>query len=281
MNVKRGNFEFNRYALAITCFFISYLVINSIDFSSLPAPLGDLIWSVPLIFETVVAGVAGLKGSRLFGGIRNFTGRLLFYFSLGIFTAAMFYVYYVIGFLKILTASVYLDVLLADSGFALWILVLSNCFPVYGLLASVSSAWDKYDSKFLVVVLFSLAFALIIGWTNLVFADPLDATTTVADTVLWVGIVPTLAFLELSSAVLLLRSLGRWYVTKSITVLVLAALFSGVLSQLGDSVMYYWLAESHSLGAAIYWSNLMGNFAIFLVCLAITQIKPRMTGPFF
>ena len=292
MNLKLGKFEFNRYALAITCSFILFVVMRSIYFLSLggqfvasPPPasalVGKLLW-VPLIFEAIVAGIAGLKGSHLFGGRRNFTGKLLFYFSLQIFSYMVFVAYFELQALNILTPSFYLDLLFANSGFAFWIVGLMFCFPAYALWAGVRSTWGKFDSKFLLVVFLSLAFALVVGWVNLVWADPAAGETTVADTMLWVGIVPTMVFLELSSAVLLLRSLGKWYVKKSITALVLAVLFNVTMIAIVTSVGFYWFAVTYNpTFASYFWGDLMGSFANFLICLAITQFKVRMTGPFF
>jgi len=88
--------------------------------------------------------------------------------------------------------------------------------------------------------------------------------------------------LALSSAVLLLRSLGKWYVKKSITALVLAVLFDVTMIAIITSIGFYWFAVVYNPNFASYfWGDVMGNFACFLICLAITQFKVRMTGPFF
>jgi len=291
MNLKVGNFEFNKYALAITCLFILFVVMRSIyffmgggQFVGSPTPssttLGALVW-LPPILEAIIAGVAGLKASHLFGGRRNFTGKLLFYFSLQIFFYMAGLVYIELETLKILTSSFYLEVLFANSGFALWILGLMFYFPAYALWAGVRSTWAKFDSKFLLVIFLSLAVACMVGWANLVWADPTSGTTTVADTILWVGIIPILTFLELSSGVLLLRSLGKWYVKKSITPLVLAVLVNVITIAIVTSVGFYWFAVTYKLNFAYFWGDLIPNFANFLICLAVTQFKVRMTRPFF
>jgi hypothetical protein len=292
MNLKVGDFEFNKYALAITCFFVLFVVMRTINFFSIsgqfvgePLPattlLGDLVW-MPLIFEAIVAGIAGLKASHLFGGRRNFTGKLLFYFSLQIFFYMAFVTYFELQALKILTPSFFLDVLFANSGFAFWIAGLMFCFPAYALWAGVRSTWSKFDSKFLMAVSLSFALALMVGAVNLLWGDPTAGQTTVADTVLWVGIVPTMTFLELSSGILLLRSLGKWYVKKSITALVLAVLFNVTMIAIVSSVGFYWFAVAYNPNFASYfWGDLLGNCANFLICLAITQFRIRMTGPFF
>ena len=287
MKLNLGGFEFNKYAVAIICLFILFVVMRSIYFfigifvdftTQLPPPP---LWA-PLILETIVAGVAGLKASDLFGGRRNFTGRLLFYFSLQIFFYMAFLVYFELQSLQLVTSSFYLQLLFANSGFGLWILGIQFCFPAYALWASVRSTWNKFDSKSVVVIFLSIAFALVVGWANLVWADPAAGQTTVADTVLWVGIFPTMAFLELSSGVLLLRSLGKWYVKKSITALVLTLLINVAMLAIVTSVGFYWFAMVYNPFFASYvWFDVMGSFAAFLLCLAITQFKVRMTGPYY
>jgi hypothetical protein len=149
-------------------------------------------------------------------------------------------------------------------------------------VASVRSTWDKFDSKFLLVVFFSLAFALMVGWVNLVWVDAVAGQTTFADTILWVGIVPILTFLGTSSGVLLLRSLGKWYVKKNITALVFAVLFGVAMFAILSSIGWAWFAVAYNPHFASYvWFQLIGNFSAFVVCLAVTQFKARMTGPFF
>jgi hypothetical protein len=148
-------------------------------------------------------------------------------------------------------------------------------------VASVRSLWDKYDHKTLLVVLFSLALAVVVGWTNLVFADPIFGQTTTSDTVLWVGLVPILAFLELASDILLLRFLGRWYVAKSLTILAFAYVFYSALIPLMTSLLAFLLVQSANFDTAFFFTRLTANLALYLVCLAMTQVKPRVSGPFY
>jgi hypothetical protein len=282
MSLKLWGFEFNKYALAVTCSFLPTLVwfVSKFFFTSLHATALAVLLYVGWFLQTIVAGIAGLKESHMFGGRKNFTGRLLFFFSLGIFMTTIFYLYDALLGFQVLPSSFILEGLLAGSGAENWLLVLIYVFPAYALVTSVRSLWNGYDSKSLLVIICSVAFATVVGWANF-FGNIAAGTTTLADSILWVGIAPTLAFLELASGVLLLRSLGKWYVAKSMTAFVLAVLFAGVVFQLASSIVFTWFATASNLDVANYWSNLIGNIAIFLVCIAITQIKPRMTGPFF
>ncbi len=275
MNSKFGTpmkFQFNRYAMVITTFF----VLTIVAVFTLPPALSDLRL-LPAGLETFVAGIVGWKASRMFGGRRNFIGRVLIFFSLAIFGYTIAATLTALEDLQLL----HTPILLSESGISTWIGVLAGCFSAYALIASVRSLWDRYDHKTLLVVLGSLALAFVVGWTNLVFADPVFGQTTFTDTVLWVGLVPILAFLQLASAILLLRFLGRWYAAKSLVVLALAYVLYSALIPLMTSLLAFLLVQSANFDTAFLFIRLSVNSALYLVCLAMTQVRPRVTGPFY
>ncbi len=275
MNSKFGTparFEFNRYALVITAFFV--LTLAAVF--TLPPALSD-VRLLPAGLETLVAGIVGWRASRMFGGRRNFIGRVLIFFSLAIFGYTIAATVTALEDLQLLHA----PILLSESGISTWIGVLAGCFSAYALVASVRSLWDRYDHKTLLVVLFSLVLALAVGWTNLVFANPVFGQTSFSDTVLWVGLVPILAFLQLASAILLLRFLGRWYAAKSLAILAFAYVFYSALIPLMTSLLAFLLVQSANFDTAFFFIRVTVNFALYLVCLAMTQVRPRVTGPFY
>jgi hypothetical protein len=275
MTSKLGNpmkFEFNKYAIAITTFFVLTLVV----ILALPPALSDLRL-LPVGLETVVAGIVGWRASKKFGGRRNFIGRVLIFFSLAIFGYTIVTIVTALEDLQLIQP----PALLSTSGVTTWITVLASCFSAYALVASVRSLWDRVDHRTLLVVLFSLALAFVVGWTNLVFADPVFGQTTFSDTVLWVGLVPVLAFLQLASAILLLRFLGRWYAAKSLVVLALAYVLYSALIPLMTSLLAFLLVQSANFDTAFFFIHLAANFALYLVCLAMTQVRPRVDGPFY
>jgi hypothetical protein len=275
MNSKSGNpvrFEFNKYAVAITALFALTIVL----ILALPPSLSDLRL-LPVGLETVVAGIVGWRASRMFGGRKNFIGRVLILFSLAIFGYTIATALTALEDLQIIQA----PALLSVSGISTWVGVLASCFSAYALVVSVRSLWDRYDHRALLVILFSLALAFIVGWTNLVFADPVFGQTTFSDTVLWVGLVPTLSFLQLASAILLLKFLGRWYAAKSLVVLAFAFVFYSAWIPLVTSLGEYLLVQSANYDTAFLFARLSINFAIYLVCLAMTQVRPRVAGPFY
>jgi hypothetical protein len=265
-------FEFNKYAIAITGLFALIVIM----ILALPPALSYLRL-IPAGLETVLAGIVGWQASRKFGGRKNFIGRVLIFFSLAIFGCTI---------AAILTALQDLELiqplaLLSASGISTWTGILASCFSAYALVSSVRSLWDRYDHRTLLVVLFSLALALVVAWTNLAFADPVFGQTTFSDTVLWVGLVPTLAFLQLASAILLLRFLGRWYAAKSLVVLAFAFVFYSAWIPLVTSLGEFLLVQSANFDTAFLFGQLSINFAIYLVCLAMTQVRPREAGPFY
>ncbi len=275
MNLKSGmpmKFQVNRYAMVITTFFILTLVA----IFTLPAAVSGLRL-LPAGLETFVAGIVGWRASRMFGGRRNFIGRVLIFFSLAIFGYTIATTVTALEDLQLFHA----PALFSESGISSWIGVLGSCFAAYALVASVRSIWDRYDFKILLVVLFSSALAFVVGWTNLIFADPVFGQTTFSDTVLWVGLVPTLAFLQLTSAILLLRFLGRWYAAKSLALLAFAYVFFSAFIPLMTSLLAFLLVQSANFDTAFFFIRLSVNFALYLVCLAMTQVRPRVAGPFY
>ena len=265
-------FDFNKYVIIITALFALTLIAI---FGSPPA-LSDLRL-LPAGLETLVAGFVGWRASRMFGGRKNFIGRVLILFSLAVFGYVVAASVTALEDLQLLPA----QFLLSESGISTWISVLAGCFSAYALAASVRSLWDRHDRQTLLVVLFSLALAVVVSSTNLVYADAVFGQTTLSDTVLWVGLVPVLAFVQLASAVLLLRFLGRWYAAKNLAVLALAYVFYSALIPLMTSLVAFLLVQSANFDTAFFFIRLSGNFALYLVCVAMTQVRPRVTGPFY
>jgi len=265
-------FDFNKYVIIITALFALTLIAI---FGSPPA-LSDLRL-LPAGLETLVAGFVGWRASRMFGGRKNFIGRVLILFSLAVFGYVVAASVTALEDLQLLPA----QFLLSESGISTWISVLAGCFSAYALAASVRSLWDRHDHQTLLVVLFSLALAVVVSSTNLVYADAVFGQTTLSDTVLWVGLVPVLAFVQLASAVLLLRFLGRWYAAKNLAVLALAYVFYSALIPLMTSLVAFLLVQSANFDTAFFFIRLSGNFALYLVCVAMTQVRPRVTGPFY
>lgn len=265
-------FQFNKFAIAITVLFVITLLL----ILTLPPFMSDLRL-LPAGLETFLAAVVGWRASRTFGGRRNFIGRVLIFFSVAIlgYTIAAT----VTGFedLQFITA----PTLLSESGLSTWIGVLAGCFSAYALVVSVRAVWDKFDHRTVLVVLLALGLAFVVGWTNLVFADPIFGQTTVTDTVLWVGLVPTLAFIQLVSAILLLRFLGRWYAAKSLAILAFAYIFYSSLIPLITSLLAFLLVQSANFDIAFLIIRLSANLTLYLVCLAMTQLRPRTIGPFY
>ena len=265
-------FQFNKYAVAITGLFILTAILIFVS----PPSLSDLRL-IPAGLETLVAAVVGWRASRMFGGRKNFIGRVLIFFSLAIlgYTVAAT----ITGFEDLQLVSA--PAALSESGLSTWIGVLAGCFSAYALVVSVKVVWGRFDRKTLLVVLFALALAFVVGWTNLVFADPVFGQTTGPDTVLWVGLVPVLAFVQLVSALLLLRFLGRWYAAKNLTILAFAYVFYSALIPLVTSLLAFLLVQSANFDTAFLIIRVTANLGLYFVCLAMTQLRPRMAGPFY
>jgi hypothetical protein len=47
------------------------------------------------------------------------------------------------------------------------------------------------------------------------------------------------------------------------------------------SLVAFLLVQSANFDTAFFFIRLSGNFALYLVCVAMTQVRPRVTGPFY
>jgi hypothetical protein len=300
MKLNARAFEWNKYALAMTVFFTAWLILKSNLVPGLPNCLTILTcptWyqEVRLIVGTpgvVVGALAGLKASRSFGGRKNFTGRILYYFS--------FFVLFAFGPIYILF--IYFDalpnpfsnwlsynVLLPYSGIDVWESALAYVLPAYALVVSLRSVWDRFDLKSWMIILFSLASSSFLAWFNLLYGNAAGGYTTFLDAVLNVEIVPLLTFVQLAAAGLLWRSLGRWYVAKSVKALIGTYLFLGLVAQIIAGVLFAWLAgfgstnpaSSPNLDVPYFIASIEAIVAQYAFCMVLTQIKPRTSGRYF
>ena len=306
MTLKLGAFDWNKYALVTTGFFIVAMVLRAVRLTPIPllpycpsatsqSP-GCPVWFVELraafqSFMFIIGGMAGLKAAKSFGGRRNFTGRLLFYFSLLLFALGPFY-----------QLSVYLDsmpnpfsswlsfnVFLPYSGLDFWESNLAYFLPSYALVISLRSVWNRYDMKSWLIIILSVVFALVFGsWFSLA-TDASQGLTTLMDAVLFVGIGPLLLFVQLAAAGLLLHNLGRWYVARSIRALVVSYLVLGLVAQtifwdiIFGPVLGFGTnsATSSNLDVPFFYWGFVLLITFYLFCMVLTQIKPRTKGPFF
>ena len=100
------------------------------------------------------------------------------------------------------------------------------------------------------------------------------------DEIFWVGLFPVLIFLQLACGLLLINLLGKWYATKAIRTIAFGFVCFDILF---PPVVVYILVASF-LGVSQVTAFLTGiSFqavtAMFIVSLALTQMKPKQTGP--
>ena len=63
--------------------------------------------------------------------------------------------------------------------------------------------------------------------------------------------------------------------------LALAYVFYSAMIPVATSLVAFLLVQSANFETAFFFIHLSANFALYLVCLAMTQVKPRITGPFY
>jgi len=277
MKTNLATFQFNRHAILITTLYAAFLILQQSPLLGLPSYVFNLRL-VPGGLGLLYAGILGWRASRTFGGRKNIIGRILLFFSLAIFT-------YLIGAPILALEAIQrlngLNLLLANSGIDGWLPILAQCFAAFALVAGARAMFDRYDPKSLLAILLSFALAAFVSWANLVYADPAFGQTTLLDTVLWVGVVPALAFLMSTSALLLVRYLGKWYLARTLSVVVYAFLLYATLLPILDSYVLYVLFRSVSLDIALSILRGASTFVLFLIALGITQVRLRVAGKFY
>ena len=277
MKTKMGSFQLNVHAIIIAILYAAFLIFQQGPVLGLPSYLFNLRL-IPAGLGLLYAGILGWKASRIFGGRKNIIGRILLSFSLAILT-------YLVGVpilaLEAMQRLNGLNLLLANSGIDGWLPVVAQCFAAFALAVGARAMFDRYDRKFLLVVIISLALAAFVGWSNFAYADPAFGQTTALDTVLWVGVIPTLAFLMSASALLLVRYLGKWYIARTLAIVVFAFLLYSTLLPILDSYVLYVLFRTVSLDAALSVLRGVSTFVLFLIAIGITQVRLRVTGKYY
>jgi hypothetical protein len=263
----------NNYLLWATIFYSTYLVLKVV-FPSYEGP-----YSIMGTLMLIAGGVAGIKACASFGGRKNFTGRIALYFSAALFLVA---------------ASMFSSSLVAErivspasaallSDIDLMTFVIAQCLSTYALMASVSAVFDRLRVKDMIYVSLALLFSISVAWFNLDTGTQAGLIHTAFDEFFWVALFPTLIFLQLAGALLLIDFLGKWYAARVIGVIAVGFLCFDLLQPpvtvfVLVTVMGFLGQQITSLLTGI---NVQAVTAMYLVSLALTQMRPRHKGPFY
>lgn len=214
-----------------------------------------------------VAAVTGLRTTRLFGGRGNVIGRMMLYFSLALLLYASSYVAFV-------TIGLGRGDLLSLVWMIAWLG--GQSMSIYAALITVKSLMDRFDLKAIAIVLFCFVLAIVLALLEvrvigLIVVYGLDVT-------LFTYAYPPLFFLQLGSALLLLRLLGRWYLTKSIGLVALGYL--GLPLSPPALAVLATLLSVPNYETSFFMIGLGIFTSLYLVGLGMSRVRPRAAGPF-
>ena len=271
MNLQ--NLQTNRYLLLVNIFFVIYIVVKA------GFPSYEGIYSLMGFMMLLVAGVAGFRACISFGGRRNFTGRIALYFSVALFLVAVSILASSLAASGMLSYGSAGDLSILD----LAAFVLAQCISTYALIVSVRAVIDGLNTRAIVYITLSLLFSIGIAWFNFEIGAQVGFIRTTLDQVFWVGAFPFLIFLQLASALLLIDLLGKWYATQIIGVIAIGFVCFDLLL---PPVMAFILVTllgflGNQVTTLLTGISIQAVGAMYLVSIALTQMRPRDRGPFF
>jgi hypothetical protein len=253
-------FDFNREAKTITGLFGLYL-IEVIVSTLLRGPLYTVttpyhaeIGSIPIF----VAAFIGFKAANMFGGRHNFTARLAIYYSIALFAQAISWVLWGALARGDIPSGVTLVILGTGS-------LAGQILSAFALFVSAKALIVRIDKQTSGLILVSLAFSL--GLSLFVSSS----LTNPIDRVVWSGIWPLSIFVQLSSGLILVSLLGKWYMARPIAYIAFAYVGYSVLTSLTTItriILNFSLAD--------YWViiSVLSAASFYLVGLFLSQVRP-------
>lgn len=263
--IVRRNFlpvELNTSAKVITALFVFYLGVMAFTgyfFGSLfavttpfPALAGSLV--------SLAGAFVGFNAARLFGGRRNFTGRLLSFYSVALLCGAIsFLLWGVFARGQIPALGSRLEPVLGGT-------IVGHALAGFALFISAKALVLKVTRRQVALVVAALVFSL--GFSLAISFYPASLTARIV----WSGIWSTIIFIQLSSGLVLVSLLGRWYVARQISYIAFGYLGFSIVTPI---VMIMRVAIS-SFSPADGWLVLFIVAAVtnYVVGLAMSQVRP-------
>ncbi len=259
---KFPELEFNTGAKVITTLLVVYLgvvIFGSYFFGSLftvTTSLQSLMGALANFAEAFV----GLNSARLFGGERNFTGRLLLFYSAALFSGAfswLLWSLYVRG--QIPPTGSMVEILLGGA-------ILGHIIAGFALFISAKALIQKVSKREIVLVVYALMFSLALS------AVTGFSLTSLIERIVWSGIWSMTIFLQLGSGLVLVSLLGKWYVARRLTFIAFGYLGFSIITPI---VIMMQLA-THSFSLADGWLILSVAAALtnYIVGLTMSQVRP-------
>jgi hypothetical protein len=254
--------EFNTSAKVITALFVFYVGILTFSLYEYGALFTVTTPSAPFAgaLASLAGGFAGFNSARLFGGRRNFTGRLLMFYSVALVLGAFSWLLWGISVRgEVPSPSSGVESLFAGT-------IIGHALAGVALLISAKALVSKVTRREVALVsgalVFSLSLSLVTGFY----------LTSLIARIVWSGIWPITIFLQLACGLVLVSLLGKWYMAKQLAYITFAYLSFSIMTPV---VIMIGLAFS-SFSSAEGWLTLFIVAAVtnYIVGLAMTQVRP-------
>ncbi len=260
MSIKLIAVEFNTDARVITALFAFYLIVVTFtvsyfgSFFTVTTPLHGLVGAIAIFAEAAV----GFRAARMFGGRRNFTGKLITYYSVALSAQALSWVFWGV-FAGGQIPSGLTEIVLGLGS------IFGQVLSAYALLISARAVIIKIDKKIVGIILGSLAFSSILS----ILIEAYHSTIT--DLIVWSGVWPTSIFVQLASGLILVSMLGKWYMARPIANIAFAyiafSISTSLVIMLRLILQFPW---------ADFWViiSVIEAVSFYLVGLSMSQVRP-------
>jgi hypothetical protein len=261
MESKMGVVMFNDSAKIITALFalwavvIAYLFIFVSPLSVVVSASQPVAGSIGIFVEAAV----GFNAARLFGGRRNFTGRLISYYAVALLLQAVSWLMWgVFADGQIPTGGT-----LIFQGFAS---LAGQALAAFALVRSVQAMIIKVDRRMVAFILVSLVFsgalAVVVGLN----------VPTLETLLVFGGFWPASVFVQLASGLILVSLLGRWYMAKPLGNIAFAYIGYSIATALA-TMLSFTLGYSQ----ADFWViiSILSAVSSYYVGLEMTQVRPK------
>jgi hypothetical protein len=260
MGPGSAGLRLNSDAIAACGFFTFYAAVGALSllylgpFRTVTTPLHPLAGATAIFVYALV----GYRAARAFGGRANFTGRLLDYYALALLVSGLSWAFWGLFAGGSIPSGPTL-IALGVGG------VGGQVLASLALFVSARAVLVKLNTRTLGMILVSVVPALILSYLLFV------TLTTPADRILWSGIWSVAVFVQLACSLILVSSLGSWYLARPIVNIAFAYLGLTI----GSSVVTI-LRLALQFNEADYWIilSVIQAVSFFGVGLWMSQTRP-------
>jgi hypothetical protein len=266
VTLKLGTSRFNGSAMAITGLFLFYMAALFV-YLLLVGPFATIttfnVTQAAGATAVFAEAVVGLRASRMFGGWRNFTGRLLAYYAVALFVSAISWIVW--GVLA--QGQIPTGFTLAVIGIASTTGEVLSCVALFSSARSIFEKFDRRAALFVVASLFVSAVLSVLVWSY---------QREILAQIIYGAIWPAAIFVQLSCGLIVVSLLGRWYLAGPIKLISSGYIVFSIAIAV-TSILQITL----NLSPADFWVgiSIIESVSFFVIGLGMSQALPKSFRP--